>query len=94
MGRYAEVPAGSIPRRVHVTSFLRRQWHTLLTPRLHPGDSGGGYTLHHEWGRWTIRPVKGWRSRRWISVPLHTNRAVAKGDRDRALDWMARTLNL
>jgi hypothetical protein len=50
-------------------------------------DNAGGYPVHREWGRWTIRPAGGWRSIRWITPPTHTTRAVLAGDHDAAVDW-------
>lgn len=43
---------------------------------------------------WTIRPDRGWRSRRWITPPLYVNRQISAADRDGAADWAMDTLDL
>jgi hypothetical protein len=62
--------------------------------RLDERDNGAGYTLHREWGYWTLRPVTGWRSLRWITPPPHATRAILGHDRDAARDWGMKALNL
>jgi hypothetical protein len=52
------------------------------------------YAMYREWGRWTIRPVTGWRSHRWITPPTHATRAIAHDDHDTASDWAADLLSI
>ncbi|MBB5159413.1 hypothetical protein [Saccharopolyspora phatthalungensis] len=95
-GSYASYEPGPETRRQVARRRLR--WlkiHTVTaaqTRRLHPDDPGLGETLHREWGRWVIRPVRGWRSWTWITPPLHANRSIAAADRDAAVDWMMEVL--
>jgi len=58
--------------QLSIVNQLRRTAWKLRRPRRAPGDTGGGYTVHQEFGRWTIRPNSGWRSRRWITPPTYT----------------------
>lgn len=63
--------------------------------RLHPQDSGGGYQgVRREFGRWVVRPMTGSGSRRWVSRPLYTTRAIPGSDRRAAEDWMLKTLGV
>lgn len=55
----------------------------LLSHRLPPEDSGGGYHVKRELGRWVVRPVRGWRSVPWITLPLY-----ADADKDAAVHWV------
>jgi hypothetical protein len=95
-GRYASYNPGTLASRVtHRCRWLLRsvvriadQW------RLDERDNGGGYTLHREWGRWTLRPVTGWRSLRWITPAPHATRTVPGHDRDAACDWGMKVLGL
>jgi hypothetical protein len=96
-GRYAAYTPGS--RRAalaHRWSWLRHSVRLLLARphRLAPEDTGTGYAMYREWGRWTIRPVTGWCSHRWITPPTHATRAIAHDDHDEASDWAADLLNI
>lgn len=92
MGRYAEYQ-GPISLRHRVENAVR-VLSRPRTKRLHPDDKGGGYTLHRELVWWTIRPVSGWGSRRWVSKPTHATRSIAKDDREAADDWLIAALGL
>jgi hypothetical protein len=95
-GRYATRPAGSL------VDSATHHWRWLALAairfvgraRLDQRDNGGGYTLHREWGRWTLRPVSGWRSLRWITPAPHATRTVPGHDRDAAGDWGLKVLGL
>ncbi|MEU1550216.1 hypothetical protein [Nocardia sp. NPDC005745] len=87
-GRYAD--AG--PSRPWF--WVRHAVAGLVPARRDPRDNGGGYTMHREWGAWTLRPVTGWRSIRWITPPAHATRSVPATDRDAALDWHAEKLGI
>jgi hypothetical protein len=95
-GRYATHNAGTLAGRtthhwrwlLHTASRFTRRW------RLDERDNGGGYTLHREWGHWTMRPVTGWRSLRWITPARHTTRTIPGHDRDAACDWGLKVLGL
>ena len=98
-GRYGSLQGRSITARQRLGMRWRWLRHSvglwLARPnRLAPGDTGAGTTLHREWGHWVIRPVSGWRSRRWITPPLHATRHVPASDRDGALYWGMDTLGL
>ena len=90
--RYAEAPegVGLHARIASVTRALAR----VRSSRLAPGDNGGGYVLHREWACWTLRPMSGWRSVRWVSAPPYSTRQVGRDDREAALDWMASVLGI
>ncbi|QIS15911.1 hypothetical protein [Nocardia arthritidis] len=45
-------------------------------------------------GWWTVRPVRGFRSRRWISKPIYATRAIPGDDREAALTWMGKQLGI
>jgi hypothetical protein len=60
--------------------------------RLTPADTRVGYTIYREWGHWTVRPVAGWRSHRWITPPTHATRSVP--DHDSACEWAADLLGV
>ncbi len=84
--------------RETVRSRVIGLWRTLTRPRprrgLHPDDTGGGHMLHREMGRWTVRPVSGWNSRRWVSKPKLATRAIPGNDREAAIDWMCTQLGV
>lgn len=52
------------------------------------------YPLRREFGAWTVRPDRGWRSRRWITPPLYINRQIPAADRDGAADWAMDKLDI
>jgi hypothetical protein len=58
-GRYATRSAGTLAGRVnhHWRWLLHAAARRVGRGRLDERDNGGGYTLHREWGRWTMRPV-------------------------------------
>lgn len=87
-GRYAERPVSS-PRAklAHRRFWLQHTLAWLRPARLDKCDTGAGYVLGREWGRWTLRPVSGWRSLRWITPPTHATRGIPGTDRDAACDW-------
>ncbi len=95
-GRYAPRTLHTLADRAnHRWFWLRHNAARILRPaRLDPRDNGGGYTLHREWGRWTLRPVTGWRSLRWITPALHATRTIPGRDRDAACDWGLNVLGL
>ena len=62
--------------------------------RRHPEDTGAALGLHREWGRWTVRPSRGWRSLRWVTPPVHATRDIAARDKDDAVIWAAHQLGL
>jgi hypothetical protein len=99
-GRYAARTTHTLADRVNHRWFWLRHTlcHTatriLRQGRLDPRDSGGGYTLHREWGRWTLRPVTGWRSLRWITPAPHVTRTIPGHDRDAACDWGLNVLGI
>jgi hypothetical protein len=66
--------------RTHLRDSAQSWWMRMR-------DNAGGYLVHREWGRWTMRPAGGWRSIRWITPPTRTTRAVPAGDHDAAVDW-------
>jgi hypothetical protein len=57
-------------------------------------DNGGGYTMHREWGRSTLRPLSGWRSLRWITPPPHATRTIPGHYRAAAGNWGMKILGL
>jgi hypothetical protein len=95
-GRYGTRSVGTLAGRVN------HRWRWLLHAavritgrgRLDERDNGGGYILYREWGRWTLRPVTGWRSVRWVTPAPHATRAIPGHDRDAAGDWGLRVLGL
>jgi hypothetical protein len=95
-GRYATYSAGALASRIN------HRWRRLLRTvvriagrgRLDERDNGAGYTLHREWGHWTLRPVTGWRALRWITPAPHTTRTIPRHDRDAASDWGMKTLDV
>ncbi len=93
-GRYATYSAGTLASRAaHRYRWLVRSVVRIAgRGRLDERDNGSGYTLHREWGRWTLRPVTGWRSLRWITPPPHATRAILRHDRDAACDWGMKAL--
>ena len=95
-GRYATYNAGTLTSRAaHRCRWLLRTVVRIAgRGRLDERDNGGGYTLHREWGYWTLRPVTGWRSLRWITPAPHATRAIPGHDRDAAGDWGMRAHNL
>ena len=62
-GRYATRSAGTLVGRAthHWRWLLHAAARMTRRARLDERDNGGGYTLHREWGHWTLRPVTGWR---------------------------------
>ena len=93
-GRYATRSAGTLTGRVthHGRWLLHAASRFTGRARLDERDNGGGYTLHREWGHWTLRPVTGWRSLRWITPAPHATRTIPGHDRDAACDWGMKTL--
>lgn len=95
-GRYATYNAGTLTSRIN----HHRRWllHAALRitgrGRLDERDNGGGHTLHREFGRWTLRPITGWRSLRWITPAPYATRAIPGHDRDAACDWGMKALDL
>ncbi|MGV9615165.1 hypothetical protein [Nocardia xishanensis] len=87
MGRYAEMQPGTIGRWRMVANRIEHRLWLLRQPRHHPDDTGDGYAVHQEFGRWTIRPNSGWRSHRWLTPPIHSARTE-----DAALNYAAATL--
>lgn len=86
-GRYGESTGH------HRLFWLRHNAGQLLrSQRRDPGDAGGGYTVHREFGAWVLRPVSGWRSLRWVTPPVSSTRSVS--DRESALDWYSAELGL
>jgi hypothetical protein len=86
-GRYGESDGH------HRLFWLRHNASQLLRSlRRDPRDTGGGYTMHREWGAWVLRPVSGWRALRWITPPADATRSV--NDRDAALDYYAAKLGV
>jgi hypothetical protein len=95
-GRYAIRGIGTLARRAshHWRWLLQAASRTVGRASLHERDNGGGYTLHREWGRWTLRPVTGWRALRWVTPAPHATRAVPGHERDAAGDWGLKVLGL
>jgi hypothetical protein len=96
-GRYADIGLASRRARLaHRWRRFRESVRVLLARpyRLAPQDTRVGYTMYREWGHWTVRPVTGWRARRWITPPIHATRAVPRDDRDTACDWAAELLGI
>ena len=95
-GRYATYSPGTLTSRVnHRCRWLLRSVVRIAgRGRLDERDNGGGYTLHREWGHWTLRPVTGWRSLRWITPAPHATRAIPGHDRDAACIWGMKALDL
>lgn len=87
-GRYAE---SGRPATLRSRWFwLRHNVGTfLLTVREGlSADTGiDGSYLCRDWGVWMVRPSYGFRSRRWISIPLRATRSISRDDRDAATDW-------
>jgi hypothetical protein len=95
-GRYATRSAGTLTSRLtHRCGWLLRTVVRIgYRERLDERDNGGGYTLHREWGHWTLRPITGWRSLRWITPAPHATRTIPGHERDAASDWGMKTLDL
>ncbi|WP_219419120.1 hypothetical protein [Pseudonocardia nigra] len=93
-GRYATRNAGTLAGRTTTTGAGCSAARRLGRARLDERDNGGGYTLHREWGRWTLRPITGWRSLRWTTPAPHATRAIPGHDRDAAGDWGLKVLGL
>lgn len=84
MGRYAELPAGtttSLRRRV-ANRIGRRLWLRRLA-RSAPRKTGNGPVISSEGSRIVVRPLHGWRSRRWMP-PLFSARSE-----DEVYAWVA-----
>lgn len=90
-GRYMEAPGRTRTQLLASRlRWLRGSVHGffLYPPwRRHPEDTGGGHTVHREWGSWTVRPASGLRSWRWITPPPHANRTIPRDDQEAAYDW-------
>ncbi len=91
--RYAEYD-GPVTVRDRVIGVARALSRPRPRRRLHPDDTGGGYTLHREVGWWTVRPVSGWGARRWVSKPKYATRTIPGTDREEALTWMCTKLGV
>lgn len=97
-GRYA--PMLRSTRREMITSRLRwlrgKTVGFFLYPpwQRHPEDTGEGFQLNREWGFWTVRPHRGWRSIRWISPAVHATRRIRRDDNDAAELWAAQLLGI
>ncbi|WP_327113448.1 hypothetical protein OHB12_31595 [Nocardia sp. NBC_01730] len=91
--RYADYD-GPVTVRDRVIGVARALTRPRARRRLHPQDTGEGYVLNSEMGWWTVRPVTGAGSRRWISKPKYATRAIARDDREAALTWMGGLLGL
>jgi hypothetical protein len=74
--------------RHNVALLMQRPW------RLDESDTGVGHALYREWGYWTVRPVAGWRSRRWITPPMHATRCIPGADHDAAIEWSMERLGI
>jgi hypothetical protein len=87
-GRYAESGA---PATLRSRLFWLRHNTVTVAQRLREGlsaDTGdGGSYLCRDWGVWMVRPSHGFRSRRWISVPLRATRSISRDDREAATEW-------
>lgn len=97
-GRYMEVPGRS---RWQILASRARWllggvvgWFLYPPWRRHPEDTGGGFQVRREWGCWTVRPCRGWRSVLWLTPPLHATRRLPASDRDDAGLWAARVLGI
>jgi hypothetical protein len=95
------VPASAELRRAPRRSLARSPRWLLRSAvriagrgRLDERDNGAGYTVHREWGRWTLRPVTGWRALRWVTPAPYATRAIPGNDRDAACDWAMKALDL
>jgi len=99
-GRYASSRTTSTitPRqRLAHHWFWLRHTITMRCARPHhlaPEDTGAGSTIYREWGHWTIRPVAGWRSHRWITPPLRATRAIPASNHDAATQWALDVLGI
>jgi hypothetical protein len=97
-GRYATYWAASTSwqRLARRWLWLKASVRTLCARpnRLAPGDTGVGSSLYREFGYWTIRPVAGWRSHRWVTPPTHATRDVPGTDHDAACDWAIAVLGI
>lgn len=97
-GRYMPVPG--LTRRQVIASRLRWLRGTVLgfflyPPwRRHPEDTGGGFQVRREWGYWTVRPNRGWRSVRWVTPPVHATRHIPRSDHDDAWIWGTEVLGI
>lgn len=71
-----------------LTNLRIRVRYLLFERQHHRSDRDAhAYPLLREYGGWTIRPARGWRSVRWITPPMHYTRAIPAADRDAACDW-------
>jgi hypothetical protein len=85
-GRYAD--SGRPPTLRSRLFWLRHNLSTFLSQlRGNPSNLGEGQYLSREWGTWMVRPCKGFRSRQWISPPLHATRSIPVTDHDAAIEW-------
>ena len=96
-GRYASRKTSTPRERLaHHWFWLRHRASVLLARpgRLTPEDNGAGHTVYREWGHWTVRPVAGWRSHRWITPPTHATRRVSGSNHDAACEWAMTVLGI
>ncbi|MFQ6326160.1 hypothetical protein ACLMAL_08485 [Nocardia sp. CWNU-33] len=91
--RYADYD-GPVSVRDQVIGMVRALTRPRPRRRLHPDDTGEGYVLNREMGWWTVRPVTGSGSRRWISKPKYATHSIPGNDREAALTWMGTLLGL
>lgn len=91
--RYADYD-GPVMMRDRLTGL----WRAATRPRprrwLNPRHTGAGHMLNRELGWWTVRPMLGWRSRRWVSKPTYATRAIPGDDLSAAKDWMRAALEI
>lgn len=96
-GRYGALPGLSRRQRMTLRGRWLRHWVSLQLARpsrLPPEDTRVGHVLYREFGCWTVRPVAGWRARRWITPPTHATRAIAGDEGDAACDWAGEVLGI
>lgn len=97
-GKYAEyTPATRREAIRHRLFWIRHNIGTFLLEvrdGLSADTSAGGSYLCRDWGAWMVRPTYGFRSRRWISLPLRATRSISRDDRDRATDWFIDTVDI
>ncbi|WP_043661747.1 hypothetical protein [Nocardia thailandica] len=81
----------------HAITVLSSWLHRKTTAPRHRGDYRSdrpGYPLWREYGGWTIRPDRGWRSIRWITPPLHYTRRYTATDDTGAAEWAMTKLGI
>ncbi|KAF0847802.1 hypothetical protein FNL39_103704 [Nocardia caishijiensis] len=81
---------------MHRLNNTRTKLRYLLFERRHHRSDRNAkvFSPSREYGGWTVRPARGWRSVRWITPPLHFTCDIPADQREAAVDWAMEKLGL